>query len=204
MKRFIFRRLRPILPLILGSLALSAAAQDTSQLIVKSPFDSLSAHDVKAVGNLQTGSVEITMQVRNDYLKHWVALNFTGGAFEGFGVTDDKGTKYKVYSNDHLMGTAGINNGYGQIWALMLGKSTPKIFITVYDTLQPGQVTTLRFRLGRVNKMVHKITELHMLAMFSLEYTFAGQKEYIVKNLPINWIKPASQATTANGKAAIK
>src|SRR5580693_2438642 len=94
-------------------------AQDSSQLQIISPYDSVSLSDVKAVGNLETGSVEVTMQVLSKY--HKVAsINFGGAGFDDLGVTDDKGVKYKYSSYDGPPGLSnGVNKGYARIADLM-------------------------------------------------------------------------------------
>lgn len=180
-------RLLSLLVLVVGTL--SASAQDSPQLQIISPFDSLFVSAVKAVGNLMTGSVDVTMQVTNQYHKLAV-VEFSGGAFGDFGVTDDKGVKYKLYSNDHLIGTGGINKGYAPITGLQLGKSKTQMILLVQDTLSNGQISTLHFRLMKVDKSVVALKEMHLLSMLFLDYMMKGQKQFLLKNVPVEWIKP--------------
>lgn len=67
----------------------------TSQAQVVSAFDSLSISNISAAGNLQTGAVQISMSVQNNYHK-LAQIDFGGGAFDDFGVTDAKGIRYKL------------------------------------------------------------------------------------------------------------
>jgi hypothetical protein len=169
---------------------LSLFAQDSTQLQVISPFDSVSLSDVKAIGNLETGSVQITMQVLNKY--HKVAIiNIGGAAFDDLGLTDDRGTRYKYFSYSGPPGlTQGHNKGFSQITDMALGKSKVQMFIYVQDTLHVDQSETLKFRLVKVDKSVKTIKEAHLLCTLTLDYMSAGQKQFYIKNIPVEWVKP--------------
>lgn len=180
---------------VLSGFALPVMAQeDSSNLQVICPFDSLDIKDVKATGNLKTGAVQMSMQVRNGYHK-LAQVDFGGGAFGDFGLIDDKGIKYKYSSYEGPGGiNAGVNKGYARITDLQFGKSKVTVLISVQDTLHSSQAQSLSFRLPKVDKSVKSIKEVHILSTLMLHYMFVGQKEIILKNIPVEWVKPQKQS----------
>jgi hypothetical protein len=182
----------PSLRLFLFALLLvsksSAFSQDNVKLQIVSPFDSIKLRDVKAIGNLQTGAVEVTMQIQSDFHK-LASLTFSGGAFDDFGLIDDKGVKYKysTYSGPSATDN-GANKGYSTIAHLQLGKSKAAILISVQDTFRLGQSKTLQFLLPSVDKSVKTLKEAHILCHLMLDYMSAGQKQFFLRNIPVEWI----------------
>jgi hypothetical protein len=175
--------------------ALSVIAQDSTQLQIISPYDSISLSDVKAIGNAETGSIQVTMQVLNRYHKLAI-INIGGSAFGDLGLTDDKGIKYKYFSYSGPPGlTVGHNKGYSQMTDLVLGKSKVQMFIYVQDTFHVDQAATLKFRLVKVDKNVKTIKEAHLLCTLTLDYMAAGQKQFFIKNIPVEWVKPMPRKT---------
>jgi len=178
--------------------ALSVFAQDSTRLQITSPYDSISLSDVKAIGNLETGSIQVTMQVTNKY--HKVAIvNIGGPAFDDLGLTDDKGIKYKYFSYSGPPGlTVGHNKGYSQMTDMVLGKNKVQMFIYVQDTLHVDQSETLKFRLVKADKSVKAIKEAHLLCTLTLDYMAAGQKQFFIKNIPVEWVKPKTKSIGTN------
>jgi hypothetical protein len=194
MKRHAYPELRLLVVASLVVLQFSTFAQDSTQLQVISPFDSVSLNEVKAIGNLETGSVEVTMQVQSEYHK-LASINFGGAGFGDFGLTDDKGVKYKYSSYDGPPGNSyGVNKGYSRITDLLLGKKKVLILIAVQDTFHTGQSETLKFRLVKVDTTVRTIKEAHLLCTLMLDYMMAGQKQYYIKNIPVEWLKSKPKA----------
>ncbi len=167
----------------------ASAQKDSMKLQIVPPFDSISINGVRAIGDPRTGSVEVSMQVRSDYQK-LASIDFAGGAFGDFGVTDGKGTKYKYSSYDGPPGMSyGYNKGYSRIADLTFGQNKVRMVISVQDTLKTGQSETLKFRLTKVDTTVRIITEVHMLCTLMLQYMFEGQKELYIKNILVQWVK---------------
>ena len=166
------------------------AQEESNRPQVTNPFDSLTINDIRAIGNPATGSVQVTMQVHSD--NHKLAkLDFGGGTFGDFGVTDDKGIQYKYSSSEGPGGiNAGVNKGYGRIADLLFGQSKVGMLISVQDTLYPGVSKSLAFRLNKVDKSTRLIRETHILSTLMLSGMFAGQKAWTIKNIPIEWIQP--------------
>jgi len=193
MKWPIHPKFRVLVVVFLLTPAISVLAQDSTQLQITSPYDSISLSDVKAIGNPETGSIQVTMQVLNKY--HKVAIiNIGGSAFDDLGLTDDKGIKYKYFSYSGPPGlTVGHNKGYSQMTDLVLGKSKVQMFIYVQDTFHVDQSETLKFRLVKVDKSVKTIKEAHLLCTLTLDYMAAGQKQFFIKNIPVEWIKRKPQ-----------
>jgi len=191
MKWLIPPKFRLLLVVFMPTLAIFA--QDSTQLQIISPFDSIGLSDAKAIGNLETGSIQVTMQVTNKY--HKIAIiNIGGSAFDDLGLTDDKGIKYKYFSYSGPPGlTVGHNKGYSQMTDMVLGKSKVQMFIYVQDTLHADQETTLKFRLLKVDKSVKTIKEAHLLCTLTLDYMSAGQKQFFIKSIPVEWVKPIAR-----------
>jgi len=195
MKWLIHPKFRLLVMVFLLMPGLSVHAQDSTQLQIISPFDSIGLSDVKAMGNLETGSIQLTMQVTNKYHKMAI-INIGGSAFDDLGLTDDKGTKYKYFSYSGPPGlTVGHNKGYSQMTDMVLGKSKVQMFIYVQDTFHVDQSATLKFRLVKVDKSVKTIKEAHLLCTLTLDYMAAGQKQFFIKNIPVEWLKPKPRIT---------
>jgi len=198
MKWLTHPKFRLLLLVFLLMPALSVFAQDSTRLQITSPYDSISLSDVKAIGNLETGSIQVTMQVTNKY--HKVAIvNIGGPAFDDLGLTDDKGIKYKYFSYSGPPGlTVGHNKGYSQMTDMVLGKNKVQMFIYVQDTLHVDQSETLKFRLVKADKSVKAIKEAHLLCTLTLDYMAAGQKQFFIKNIPVEWVKPKTKSIGTN------
>lgn len=199
MKWPIHPKFRLLLVVFLLMPALPVFAQDSTQLQIISSFDSISLSDVKAIGNLETGSIQVTIQVTNKYHKMAI-INIGGSAFDDLGLTDDKGIKYKYFSYSGPPGlTVGHNKGYSQMTDMVLGKSKVQMFIYVQDTFHVDQSATLKFRLVKVDKSVKTIKEAHLLCTLTLDYMAAGQKQFFIKNIPVEWVRPKSKSTAKKG-----
>ena len=125
-----------------------------------------------------------------------VQFDIGGSAFDDLGLTDDRGIKYKYFSYSGPPGlTYGHNKGYSQMTDMVLGKSKVQMFIYVQDTFHVDQSETLKFRLVKVDKNVKTIKEAHLLCTLTLDYMAAGQKQFFIKNIPVEWVKPTRRET---------
>ena len=165
------------------------SAQDSTGMSLFSPFDSISLAEVKAVGQLETGVVDLTVQVRNSYHK-LAQLNFGSGSYSDFGILDDKGVRYALFHSEQLETAAQANKGYSPISALQFGKDKRTILNLVHDTLAAGGTKLLWIRLAKVAKTSRMIREAHLLCTLQLNYMVYGQKQFVIKNAPIDWVQP--------------
>jgi hypothetical protein len=173
--------------LFYSSLAIAGVAQDTSQLTVKIPFDSIVVTNVKAVGNVQTGSVEISLDVRNDY-HELVDLHWSVGGFDGLGMTDDKGKFYKIYTNTKAIGAAGINKGYLQIKGVQFGSKKMDWLTYVKDTVNAGNTKKLKVTIPKMQKDVAVIKEFHARCILSVSQMWVGDEQFTIENMKIEWL----------------
>jgi hypothetical protein len=173
--------------------SLAASAQDTTEMKIISPFDSLIISNVKAIGNIETGTIEISMDVRNDYYK-MIEAYWSLGGFEDLGITDDKGKKYKIFTSTKLIGTANINNGFKGISGVQFGSKKMDWLTYVKDTLSAGDSKKLIIRVPKVDKTVKSIKELHIRCILSKGYMWAGDKSYQISNIKVDWVKPPLQS----------
>ena len=135
--------------------------------------------------------MQVSIKVKSNYHKQ-ASLGFAGGAYDDFGVTDNKGMKYKFSSYEGPGGIKeGVNKGFSRIADLQFGRSKPMILIAVRDTLHNGQSETLSFKLPKTDKDIKMLKEAHIMSTLMLNYTSAGQRMFQLKNIPVTWIKPA-------------
>jgi hypothetical protein len=186
---------------IIAFCPLDASAQDTTEMKIISAFDSLIISDVKAIGNIETNSMEISMVVHNDYYK-MIDAHWSLGGFEDLGITDDKGKKYKVLTSTKLIGTANINNGFKSISGVQFGSKKMDWLTYVKDTLSAGDSKKLVIRVPKVDKTVKSIKELHIRCILSKGYMWAGDKSYQINNIKVEWIKPSVQSKPNSIKAS--
>jgi hypothetical protein len=186
----IFRNTREILFLCLLILArFHASGQDSSAPKVISPFESLPLTDVVAKGNTATGTIEIEMKFQNKYPK--VAdVYLSLGPYNDFGITDDKGNKYKVFTNEGLIESSPINKGYKQVNAVQFGNKKMQMVTYLKDTLNNGQSLVFKFTIGKLDKSTTYIKEVHIRCILSLNHVWAGDQSYQIRNIMVDWAKP--------------
>ncbi|TXJ29062.1 MAG: hypothetical protein E6Q24_05120 [Chitinophagaceae bacterium] len=160
--------------------------QDSSALIVKVPFDSIAVTNVRAVGNIQTGSVEISLDFRNDY-HELVDLHWSVGGFDGLGMTDDKGEFYKIYTSTKAIGAAGINKGYLQIKGVQFGSKKMDWLTYVKDTVNAGNTKKLKVTIPKMQKDVAVIKEFHARCILSVSQMWVGDEQFTIDNIKIEW-----------------
>ncbi|MBN8854703.1 MAG: hypothetical protein BGO55_20650 [Sphingobacteriales bacterium 50-39] len=165
----------------------SCFAQDSTAIKVSSPFESLPVKDVVAKGN-STGMVEIVMTFQNNIPK-LADIYLSLGTFNDFGVTDDKGNKYKVFTNEGLIETSPINKGYKKVQSVQLGGKRMQTVTYLKDTLANGHQLPLRISIGKVDKSTQYIKEIHVRCILSLNHVWTGDQGYQVHNIKIAWDK---------------
>jgi hypothetical protein len=186
---------------IIAFCPLAASAQDTTEMKIVSPFDSLIISNVKAIGNIETGSMEISMIVRNDYYR-MIDAHWSLGGFEDLGITDDQGKNYKIFTSTKLIGTANINNGFKSISGVQFGSKKMDWLTYVKDTVSAGDSKKLIIRIPKVDKTVKSIRELHIRCILSKGYMWAGDKSYQINNIKIDWVKSPVQSKPKAIKAS--
>lgn len=155
---------------------------------ITSPFDSLELTNVKATGNKKTSVVEIRLDFRNGYEKpSTVSLDF--GGFDRFGITDAAGKKYKLFTNEGLIGTSDVNKGYQPISYIRFGDKTQDWVTLVEQEFQPGETKTLTVRLENVDVETSSLKEIHGFCILA-QVIHIGDKPYRVENLDVEWEDP--------------
>ena len=140
---------------------------------------------VKATGNLRAGSVEITMDFMNNYDKSAV-LSLDFGGFEYFGLTDQKGGKYKVYIKSSPFDSKDVNKGYSKISSVQFGDENMDHFTFIEQKFSSSERKSLTLRIDKFDKSVHRITEFHVRAIL-FRGMWQGDKLYRIEDLEIEW-----------------
>lgn len=152
------------------------------------PFDSLVLREITSSGNPATGNLTVKMLFDNRYPgKATVHLKL--GAFDDFGMVDDRGTKYKLFTSENLRGTAGINKGYQKVAAVEFGGKKSSSFMYAQQLIPAGEGKTLVIRLSGVNKGITKIASLHFRCRLMVDGKPMGEKMYQVEDVSVNWRK---------------
>gem|GEM_PF-6838193 len=162
--------------------------QDSTNYTVSSPFPSLQLTNISATGNLSTGAVEIKMQFQNKSAK-LADIYLSLGTFNDFGITDAKGAKYKVFTNEGLIESSPINQGFKRISSVSLGNSKLQKVTYLKDTLSGSSDIPFKVILDRVDKSTMLIKEMHVRCIFSPNHVWAGDQSYQIRNVKINWVK---------------
>lgn len=186
----IFRNRREILFLSLLLLAkIHAFGQDSLAPKVVSPFESLLITDIAAKGNSATGTIQLEMKFQNKYPKV-AGVYLSLGTFNDFGITDDKGNKYKVFTNEGLIESSPINKGYKQVQAVQFGNKKMQIVTYLKDTLSNGESMAFKITIGKLDKSIEYIKEVHIRCILSLNLAWAGDQSYQIHNIKVNWFPP--------------
>ena len=164
----------------------SSCAQGSDSMKVTIPFDSLTIDNIKATGNLKTGTLEIRMTFHDNYTAT-AGVSLSHGGFEEFGLTDEKGKKYKIYLNSHLIGTDNTNKGYQKIPFVQFGDKKYDWVVVIQQDLSHGQQKPLIVKINHFNPDNKAIKEFHISCILALNLENVGQELYKVTNLPIEW-----------------
>jgi hypothetical protein len=168
--------------------ATTGLAQSDSSARVNKPFDSLTISNVEATGKASAHTLVITMQVTNSYSKV-ARVHFSLGGFEGLGITDNKGSKYKIHTYDGLTGTEGINKGYLKIGGVEFADVTFHSFTYVEKDLAPGQSAALKITIPKFAKDISVLPDVHIRCILSVNYLRKGDDLFQVNNLNVKWEK---------------
>lgn len=161
-------------------------AQDKEELKVTPPFDSLSVDSIKASGSLKTGIVEIKMEFHDNYIQP-AKVSLSLGGFADFGITDERGKKYKIYTDSHLIGAQDVNKGYLKIPFVQFGDKKYDWVTVIQQDFSHGQQKELIVRINHFNKDNKIIKEFHIRCMLTLDLAFVGEGLCKVENIPIDW-----------------
>lgn len=164
-------------------------SQDSSNYSVTSPFSTLPLTNAVATGNTSTGTVEIRMEFQNKSPKS-ADVYLSLGAFNDFGITDGKGNRYKIFTNEGLIESSPINQGYKNIGSVALGNSKLHRVTFLKDTIASSNSLPLKITIDKVDKSDVLIKEIHVRCIFSPNHVWAGDQTYQVKNIKILWSKP--------------
>jgi len=95
MKRYHYLRFIIIITEFIFCIAINHCfAQDKTEMKVTVPFDSLTAHSIKANGNLKADPLGIRMTFHNNYAAT-AGVSLSLGGHSDFGITDEKGKNIK-------------------------------------------------------------------------------------------------------------
>lgn len=164
----------------------SSLAQDSTTFKVSSPFQSLPIKDVVAKGNTGTGTVEIEITFQNNNPK-LADIYLSLGAFNDFGVTDNKGAKYKVYTNEGLIESSPINKGFKKIQSVQLGDKKMQTVTYLKDTIPNSKQVPFRITIAKVDNSIQYIKEIHVRCILSVNHVWAGDQSYQIRNIKILW-----------------
>ena len=135
---------------------------------------------------MKTGTLEIRMTFQNNYTAT-ADVSLSLGGFEEFGLTDEKGKKYKIYLNSHLIGTEDTNKGYQKIPFVQFGDKKYDWVVVIQQVLSRGRQKPLIVRINHFNPDNKVIKEFHISCILALQLENVGQELYKVANLPIEW-----------------
>ena len=171
---------------ILGLTGLKTRGQDNQLSIDKPPFDSLTVSNIKATGNFQTGALELRIEFVSNYAQ-LAKVHFSLGGFEGLGIIDCAGRKYKINTNDDLVGTSGINEGFKKIDKVVFGDKKFEYFTYVEQEISATKSKTLVVAINKFDKGCKEIKQFHIRTLLSLAYIPKGDGLYAINNIKIDW-----------------
>ena len=166
-----------------------ASGQDSLAPKVISPFNSLILTDVQAIGDVATGNVEIAMNFQNNYPKI-ADVYLSLGTYVDFGLTDNKDNKYKVFTNEGLIEKSPINAGYKKVNGVQFGNKKLQIVTYLKDTLATGHSLPFKITVGKLDKSINNIKEVHIRCILSLNHVWAGDQSYQIHNIKVDWTLP--------------
>lgn len=161
-------------------------AQNKAEMTVTFPFDSLTVDSIETTGSLKTGTLEIRMTFHNNY-SATAGVSLSLGAFEDFGITDEKEKKYKIFTDSHLIGTQDVNKGYLKIPFFKFGDKKYDWVTVIKQNLSHDQHKELIVRISHFNKENKTIKEFHIRCILALNLEYVGAKLCKVENIPVEW-----------------
>jgi len=167
--------------------AAASMAQDSTNLKITNPYDSLLLSDVKAIGNTTTGTLQITMKFKNISGKHQT-VHLGLGSFEDFGITSKQGKRYKVFTSENVIGTIQVNKGFRKISAVQFGNKKLDWVTSVIQELNPGDKRSFSVLIDKFDKTDSMIKDFHIRCILTVNFMHAGDDRYIIENIPIEWM----------------
>jgi hypothetical protein len=165
----------------------ASMAQDSTNLKIANPYDSLLLSDVKAVGNSTNEALKISMKFKNISSKHQT-VHLSLGGFEDFGIISMQGKRYKVYTSESLIGTSQINKGYHPISTVQFGNKKLDWVTSIIQELNPGEEQSFTIQIAKFDKADNVIKNVHVRCILTVNYMHAGDNKYIIENIPIEWM----------------
>lgn len=155
--------------------------------------DSIQISNIQAEGDLATGQVQITMDFTNNY--HQEALVFLVlGGFDGLGLVDNKGNKYKIHTTEQLINTADINKGFINIASVRFGDKTFKSLTFVDQKIPTGESRQLTIRIPKVATSVTEFNELYSHRQVSINYGMVADNIIKLQDIKIHWQRSAAKS----------
>ncbi|PUZ28621.1 hypothetical protein DCC81_03820 [Chitinophaga parva] len=148
--------------------------------------DSIQISNVQATGDPLTGQVKVTMDFTNHYSRP-VRVHLVLGGFDGLGLTDNKGGKYKIHTTDQLAGTADINKGFNNITSVQFGDKRYKWLTFVEQQLTPGASRQLSIGIPKVSPSVTEFNEINTRRQVSINYAMVADHVVKLPAVPIQW-----------------
>ena len=148
--------------------------------------DSIQISNIHADGNSANGQVEVSMDFTNHYYRP-VLIHLILGGYEGLGLTDNKGNKYKIPTSDQLYNTSDINKGFIGISAVQFGDKSFKSFTYVDQKVPPGESRQLLIRIPKVSQSITEFNELSTHRQVSINYGLVGDHVIKLQDIRILW-----------------
>lgn len=169
--------------LLVSCLQANGQSSDTALKII-SPFDSLSIIKANAIGNKKTGQVTVSLEIKNNYIKEAETI-LSLSAFGDFGMTDDKGTKYKAYTSGMLGGPDPANNGFSPVSSIHFADKKPGMMGDIVQYLKGGESKDFVFNIK--TKTATMLKDFHVTCTLSINELVVGTQKLEVKNFKIKW-----------------
>lgn len=177
-----------LLPGLLGAAILTCTANPIQGQTPASSADSIQISNAHATGESATGQVELSLTFTNHY-SNTATVHLVLGGFDGLGLVDDKGTKYKIHTTDQLANTADINKGYVNIAFVQFGDKQYKWLTFVEQKIPPGDSRQLVVRISKVATTVSQFSKIITRRQVSINYAFKADRTSTLADVPIVWHK---------------
>jgi hypothetical protein len=164
-------------------------AQDSSNLTITNPYDSLKINEVKATGNSSSSTLHITMIFKNISKKRQT-LHLDLGGFDDFGITTMNNKRYKVFTSENTIDNNQPNKGFKNISKIQFGNKKLDWVTIVKQELNPGEERLFSIWLDKFEKSDLIIKNIHVRCILSINSMHVGDKKIAIQNIPINWIPP--------------
>jgi len=174
---------RVLLAASFSLVALGAGAQQTTNA---QPADSIEITHSQATGDTGSGQVQVSLTFKNNYAQP-ALVHLVLGGFDGLGLEDDQGKKYKIHTTEQLAGTESINKGFINIAFVQFGDKQYKWLTYVEQKIPAGQARELLIRIPKVNKSTHAFTRIISRRQVTINHALKADQVYTINNVAITW-----------------